>query len=101
FRGNVSRNAASAAASPIGRVAWSQSTIQEDSAFGLTRGQLARVENELNRLAEARDQDSHMFPLSVAEPLILGQRAVFRTLQNIQAVDLKTGETLWKTAHTD
>ncbi len=62
---------------------------------------LRRVEHELHRLAKARQTDNQLLPVPVAEPLILGNRAIFRTLQHIQAVDLQTGETLWKTAQTD
>lgn len=101
FRGNTSRSATSAKASPVGPVAWSRSTLDGEETLGLDRGQKARIEEALHRLAEIRLDEKTLFPIPAAAPIVLGDRAIFRTLENIQALDLKTGEILWKTAQTD
>ncbi len=101
FRGNANRNATSAPASPVGPVAWSRSTLEETETLGLNLGQKARVEQELQKLAKLRLEDKTLLPIPAAVPLILGNKAIFRTLESLQAVHLQTGETLWKTAQTD
>ena len=77
------------------------STIRDEDSFGLSRGQMAMMEHEIHKLAEARRDDKNLLPVPASQPLIANDMAIFRTLQNVQAVDLRTGETRWKTAHAD
>lgn len=101
FRGNPNRNATSTEASPIGPVVWSKNTLREEDAFGPTRGQMKRLETKLAALAEDHQRNKHLLPIPAAQPLIAGHRGIFRTLRNVQAVDLRSGELLWKTQATD
>ncbi len=101
FRGNLNRNATSAPASPVGPVAWSRSTIREEGVFGFSPADSTRIERTLEELRKARSQDKKLLPVPSTHPLIVNDLAIFRTLQNVQAVDLNTGEIRWKTANTD
>lgn len=101
FRGNASRNATSTLASPIGPVAWSKNTLREEDAFGPSRGQMKRLEKTLSELAEDHQRNKHLLPVPAAQPLIVGDKGIFRTLRNVQAVDLRSGEVLWKTRSSD
>ncbi len=100
-RGNPGRNAVSTKASPVGPVAWSRSTIRDEDSSGLSRGQMARMDQTVQKLAEARREDNRLLAVPASRPLIANGMAVFRTMQNVQAVDLRTGETRWKTSQAD
>ncbi len=100
-RGNPSRNAVSTKSSPVGPLAWSRSTIRDEDSLGLSRGQMAQMEQEIEKLAETRRGEQHLLPIPASQPLIADNLAIFRTMQNVQAVDLRSGETRWKTAHAD
>ena len=98
FRGNPQRNASSPQASPVWDSQWIADTILHPDA--VNPDQLARVESQLN-LLENNYRKNNRLLLPAGHPLVIGERVVFRTYHNLRAVDLRTGETLWETVHSD
>lgn len=101
FRGNLNRNAASSQSSPVGPLAWSISTLENRDPFSPSKEDIAKIEKKLAKLTEAREEDKHRLPVPAAQPLIVNNAAVFRTLTHIEAIDLQSGETRWRTTHPD
>lgn len=97
FRGNPSRNVSSAPSSPAGEVAWEFTTIRDPDALLEDPKRLEAVNAQLREMEEDR-RNSGFLTLPAAHPLIIGDSVVFRTMRNIRAVHLKTGELLWETA---
>jgi outer membrane protein assembly factor BamB len=92
FGGSPARNAEGASALPLGEPVWTQSVVRDPEFFGKNR--FAHVEAVLE--AYTRDLSDHgLLTLPATEPLIVGNRAVFRSLARLRAVDLRSGERLW------
>jgi outer membrane protein assembly factor BamB len=90
--GNPSRTAEGAAALPLGEPTWKQSVIRDAGFFGKNR--FDHVESVLQTF-ESELGDHNGLTMPAAEPLIVGNTAIFRTLARLRAVDLRTGARLW------
>jgi outer membrane protein assembly factor BamB len=90
--GNPSRTAEGAPALPLGEPSWSQSVIRDAGFFGKNR--FDHVESVLQTF-ERELGDHNGLTMPVAEPLVVGHTAIFRTLARLRAVDLRTGSRLW------
>ncbi len=98
FRGDSTRNASSPQATPTWQPAWVRDTL--DRAENDDPNLAESIRTPLNELqGELRNQGWLNVP--VVHPLAIGDRIVFRTLANLRAVDLKSGELLWESAILD
>lgn len=90
--GNASRSAEGSAALPLGEPTWTQSVIRDAGFFGKNR--FDHVESVLQTF-ERELGDHNGLTIPVAEPLVVGNTAIFRTLARLRAVDLRSGARLW------
>jgi outer membrane protein assembly factor BamB/predicted negative regulator of RcsB-dependent stress response len=90
--GNPSRTAEGAPALPLGEPTWTQSVIRDAGFFGKNR--FDHVESVLQTF-ERELGDHNGLTIPVADPLVVGNTAIFRTLARLRAVDLRTGARLW------
>jgi len=93
FRGNPARNAVSAPASPIWDSKWKFFTVRDEQADNAQR--LAEVEEQLKQLA-TENRENGFLTLPSAHPLVIDDLVVFRTMRNLRAVKLSTGEFVWE-----
>ncbi|MEX2287072.1 MAG: PQQ-binding-like beta-propeller repeat protein [Planctomycetaceae bacterium] len=98
FRGRSSRNAAGPQAAPPIIEQWKTSTLrasEEDDPRTLDAAEAA-----FKQLGSEARRDN--FPtIPAVNPLVAGDRLVIRTLQNVRAVDRKSGALLWECAVND
>jgi len=97
-RGNAARNASNAPAVPVWDSAWRQSTVRQPDHFD------AGLHDSLSAFVEQLDNErttSRSASLPVSQPLVVGQKVIFRSIDRIKAVDLQTGELLWESAIVD
>lgn len=101
--GGPDRNASAAPTSPVGGRVWRVGTLDHLSLDG-------RLEEDhvlQGRIQEARDRiqqsmiDENRPILAAAQPLVIGDTVVYRTIGDVTAVSLRTGELLWRSALTD
>ncbi len=84
YRGDVARNAASVGGTPLLSLCWRIPTIGDRQAED-TLGQLRQMYQEQHGTAV----------LSGLHPLAVNDMVLMRTLQNLVAIDFKTGKRLW------
>lgn len=102
FRGNPSRTAVSAKASPVWDSLWTATTVTdaaltEDIA---SPESLEKVQQRLRDLEKKRKSRSYL-TLPAAHPLVVDGLVIARSVRNVYANDLKTGEVVWKTVACD
>ncbi len=120
--GNVARNAVAAAAVPTEHVAWSHSLLDDDDAEPppdapadapesagnehsdrsptVLRGTWGRVRVEVKSHLEQRRQTDRPAVIA-AQPIVVGDAVVIRTLSQLQAFRLSDGQPLWHSAMVD
>jgi outer membrane protein assembly factor BamB len=92
FRGNPTRTASSSPASPVWDAKWNVDTVRgPDSDYTA----LDKVADTIASLSQTRRKEGLLMP-PAGHPLLVGGLAVFRTLQNVWAVNVRTGEVVWK-----
>lgn len=92
FRGNPTHTAYSSPASAVFDAKWNVDTVRDtDSDFSA----LDKVADTLASLAETRRNEGLLMQ-PAGHPLLVGGLAVFRTLQNVWAVNVRTGGVVWK-----
>ena len=98
FRGDASRTAHSAPASPVWDSEWSIDTVRETGfAEQRDRKSLEAVAAKIQALVKKRKQENkNALMIPAVHPLIVGKLAVFRSLRTLWAVDLTTGELVWR-----
>ncbi|MDZ4688198.1 MAG: PQQ-binding-like beta-propeller repeat protein [Planctomycetaceae bacterium] len=101
FRGDAQRNGVALPAGPIGGPAWSVETLTPATSLASL---LADEPNEVGggwadlvtRIEEQLALDDKV-RLPGFHPLVVGDTAVFRTMETLEAVDLRTGQLRWRT----
>jgi outer membrane protein assembly factor BamB len=97
FRGDAARNAGSSPASPAWDSVWEFATIREPDALPPEDAKrLDEIDRQLKQMEEEK-RGSDFLTLPAAHQLIIDDMVIFRTLRNLRAVHLKTGELLWET----
>jgi outer membrane protein assembly factor BamB len=92
FGGNPARNAEATSALPLGDPAWTHSMIR-DSNFR-EKNRFDQIETVLQEY-ERELADHGVLTIPATDPLVVGNKAIFRTLARLRAVDIRTGERLW------
>lgn len=120
--GNAARNAVAAAAVPTEHVAWSHSLLDDDDAESppdaasdapdsvdneksdrsptVLRGTWGRVRVEVKSHLEQRRQADQP-AIIAAQPIVVGDAVVIRTLSQLRAFRLSDGKPLWHSAMVD
>ncbi len=94
FRGDATRNASGSAANPLAMVQWKYDTIRDKSDPNAAR--LDQVARNVEEMQTRYDKDRYL-AMPVAHPLVIDGKVIFRTMKNLRAVDVETGEILWQT----
>jgi len=101
FRGNSSRTARSAPASPVWDAHWSLDTIRDPDIWPASgKDKLDEVAKEVESFSVRRRKEGLLMQPAF-HPLIVGDLAVFRTLRNLWAVNIRTGQLEWKSVVED
>ncbi len=111
--GNAARNALAAAAVPAEHVAWSQMLLDDDDepptdedapadsnsdrSPTLLRGAWGRVRTEVRSEIERRRQMDRP-AIIAAQPIVVGDTVIVRTLSQLRAFRLSDGQPLWHSA---
>ena len=111
--GNAARNALAAAAVPAEHVAWSQMLLDDDDEPSadedtptdsksdrsptLLRGAWGRVRTEVRSEIERRRQMDRP-AIIAAQPIVVGDTVIVRTLSQLRAFRLSDGQPLWHSA---
>ena len=96
FRGDAARNASGSPASPAWDSVWEFATVRDPDTLDDDPARLDEVNKQLRQL-ETEKRGNGYLTLPAAHPLIIDDVVVFRTLRNLRAVHLKTGQLLWET----
>jgi outer membrane protein assembly factor BamB len=97
FRGDAAHNAGSSPASPVWDSVWEFATVRDPDALPPEDPKrLDTIDQQLKQMEEEK-RGSGFLTLPAAHPLIIDDVVVFRTMRNVRAVHLKTGELLWET----
>jgi outer membrane protein assembly factor BamB len=101
--GGSSRNSAASPASPVGGPVWRVSTLEHLTLDGRPeedRRYRTKFQESLDRVRQTLfEENRSMIP--AAQPLVIGDIVVYRTLADVTAVSLKTGELLWRSSVVD
>ncbi|MGH7129703.1 MAG: PQQ-binding-like beta-propeller repeat protein, partial [Planctomycetaceae bacterium] len=102
FRGGPRRNAAAAAAVPLDDTAWHYSTLKYEPLVAPVGKQPPPedIAAHFKSLVE-QHEGTNFLDLPATYPLIIGDRAVIRTLNNVRALDLEEGRPRWERAGDD
>ena len=101
--GAPTRNASAAPASPVGGNIWRVSTLEHmvlDGRPDEDRRQRARFREALDRVLVTLLEENRP-ALPAVQPLVIGDTVVYRTLGDITAVSLQSGELLWRSSVVD
>lgn len=101
--GNAARNASVQAASPVGGNIWRVSTLEHLSLDGRPeedRRHRAAFQEALDSLRQTLVEENRPL-LPAAEPLVIGDKVVYRTIGDVTAVSLRTGDLLWRSSLLD
>lgn len=102
-RGGLTGNESAAAACAAGGGAWSNSPLRYTRFMTSEEGNL-RTQQEFSHLTRQIEQtlrDDNRLTQAAAIPVIVGDVVVYRTLNDVTAVHLRTGQLLWRSAMTD
>ncbi len=101
--GDPTRNATAAKASPVGGKAWDVSMTAHlvlDGRENEDRRLRTRIQQGLDDIRQSlQEENSPIAPAS--QPLVIGDTVVYRTVGDITAVSLRTGELVWRSAIVD
>ncbi len=98
FRGNAARNAATSEASPVLNSKWQFSTFIREQAEDPKPFQIAAAQmQELEKVQHGKA----LLAVPSAHPLVIGDLAIVRSMFDVKAVDLKTGQLRWEAATID
>jgi outer membrane protein assembly factor BamB len=101
FRGDASRTARSAPTSPVWDSRWTLDTVNNPDVHPAEHAKILEgVAAEIKSFARTRRKDGLLMQ-PAGHPLIVGDLAVFRTLRGVWAVDVRTGNVMWRTIYPD
>ncbi|MEI8379396.1 MAG: PQQ-binding-like beta-propeller repeat protein [Planctomycetota bacterium] len=103
FGGGLNRNVSAAPTSPVGGLVWRVSTLEHLSLDGRSdedRRIQGRIQEVRDRVHQSMATDNRS-NITTAQPLVIGDTVVYRTIADVTAVSLKTGELLWRSAMVD
>jgi len=101
--GDPARNAAAAKASPVGGKVWDVSTSAHlvlDGRDNEDRRLRTRIQQGLSDIRQSLQEEGNPV-MPAGQPLVIGDTVVYRTIGDITAVSLRTGELLWRSAIVD
>lgn len=98
FQAVPSRNPAVARSSPIWDLQWQRTLLTEPES--VDQSELEDLHERLTRLRAKRRTDGKL-TLPAAHPVVSRGTAVFRTLGNLRAVDVATGDPVWEAVQVD
>lgn len=98
FRGDAARNATAAPALPLREQDWSFRTIPMSEADDPRQMEL--IEADLDSLYRQLAPNDYLL-LPAANPIVVNGLIVFRSLGNIKAIDLDSGELVWESYAVD
>ncbi|MFQ5731182.1 MAG: PQQ-binding-like beta-propeller repeat protein [Planctomycetaceae bacterium] len=92
FRGNPARSAHSSPASPVWDAKWSVDTVRDTDS---DRTAVNAVADEIQTFSRRRRKEGLLMQ-PAAHPLLVGDLAIFRTLERVWAVNVRSGAIIWK-----
>lgn len=101
--GNAARNASVQAASPVGGSLWRVSTLEHLNLEGRPeedRRHRAAFREVLERIRQSLIEENRPL-MTAAQPLVVGDKVIYRTIGDVTAVSLKTGDLLWRSSLLD
>ncbi len=101
--GGPSRNESAVPASPVGGDRWRVSLFEHlalDGRADADRQRRTQLEGLLAKEQLAL-RDEGRLAIPAAQPLVIGDVVVYRTISDVTAVSLRTGEFLWRSALSD
>ena len=101
--GGPSRNESAVHASPVGGDRWRVSLFEHLVFDGRADADRQRQSQLEGLLAKERSmlRDESRLAIPAAQPLVIGDAVVYRTISDVTAVSLRTGELLWRSTLTD
>ena len=101
FRGNASRTAASPPILPTTDVDWKLPALATSSLLGPIPRQLHEIQEHVDYLQTHYRQTGRLSAIPTMHPLVVDDLVIFRTLANLQAVNVSTGKIAWETSRLD
>ena len=101
--GAPTRNSAVVPASPAGGSIWRVSTLEHlvmDGPVEDEARQRSRLQQALNATIQSVQEEGQP-NIPAAQPLVIGDTVVYRTVGDVTAVSLKTGKLLWRSSLLD
>ena len=101
--GGPTRNVSAAPTVPVGNRVWRVSTLEHLSLDGRPeedRRIQGRFQETRDRIHESMSADNRC-NITTAQPLVIGDTVIYRTIGDVTAVSLTTGELLWRSAMID
>ena len=93
FRGNAARTAFSSPASPVWDARWTVDTVIDHDTENRTA--VTSVSDKIKAFEQTRRKNGLLMQ-PAGHPLIVGDLAIFRTLERVWAVNVRTGGVAWK-----
>ncbi len=102
-RGGLTGNESATAACPVGGGDWSISPLKYTRVLldDESNQKLQEVFDQLAKRIEHLLRDDNRLTQPAAIPIIVGDVVVYRTLNDVTAVNLQTGQLLWRSSVTD
>jgi outer membrane protein assembly factor BamB len=101
--GEPGRNASAAPASPVGGSVWRISALEHLTLDGRPdedHRHQSKFQESLDRVHQSLIEENRP-TLTAAQPLVIGDTVVYRTIGDVTAVSLRTGELLWRSSLVD
>ena len=101
--GGPTRNESAVPASPVGGDLWRVSLFEHlafDGRADADRQRRTQLEGLLAKEQLAL-RDENRLAIPAAQPLVIGDTVVYRTISDVTAVSLRTGELLWRSSLSD
>lgn len=102
-RGGQTGNESASTAFPVGGTAWTNSSLKY-TRFSIddeVNQNLVTSFDQLAQQVERSLRDANRLTQPAAVPLVVGDTVVYRTLNDVTAVDLRTGQLQWRSSQTD
>jgi outer membrane protein assembly factor BamB len=101
--GDPARNAAAASTSPVGGSIWHASTFEHLTIDGRPeedRRHRTTFQDSLQRIQQTLLEENRP-ALPAALPLVIGDTVIYRTIGDVTAISLQTGELRWRSSLVD
>ena len=102
-RGGLTGNESATATCPVGGGAWAISSLAYSQFLLNDESNRQRIEafDRMVRQIERTMRDDNRLTQPASAPVIVGDVVVYRTLNDVTAVSLRTGQLLWRSSMTD